>query len=186
MLKANRLTAGQILRFKLEVQLQRAVCSTSCGRNPEVRPAHRASSVLFHPVGCIKQGQSQQPVQAYTYLTTTVTPKQPPTSSLSSEWLPLRTVSHKGMCSLVCHKIMSKSSLFAKAVSGFRDMDVKSTAATPVPSFLQQRKPRLWCSCNMMSAKQNPPKAQKKLWTRMSQSSEWAITNVIWLNLGVL
>lgn len=60
MLKANRLTAGQILRFKLEVQLQRAVCSTSCSRNPEVRPTHCAPSVLFHPVGCIKQEQSQQ------------------------------------------------------------------------------------------------------------------------------
>lgn len=31
MLKANRLTAGQILRFKLGVQQQRAVCPSSCG-----------------------------------------------------------------------------------------------------------------------------------------------------------
>lgn len=71
MLQANGLTAAQILRFKLAVQLQRAVCSPSC--NPEVRPTRRALSVLFHPVECIIQEQSQQ---CPAYLTKTMTPKQ--------------------------------------------------------------------------------------------------------------
>lgn len=49
-------------------------------------------------------------------------------------------------------------------------MDVKSTVATPVPSFLQQRRPRLWCSCNTSNVKQNPPMAQKKKPQNMNES----------------
>lgn len=53
MWKANTLTAGQILGFKLGVQHRRAVCSTSCG----VQTNSLCPSVLFHHVGCVKPEQ---------------------------------------------------------------------------------------------------------------------------------
>lgn len=110
--RQTRLTAGQILRFKL--QLRGDVCSTSCDGNPEVRPSRVSHST---PQGCMKQGQSRQS----TGLTTTIP------SSLSSERLPART---KNSFTGACHKTMSNSGLFSKKKkkkwrAGFRDMDVK-------------------------------------------------------------
>lgn len=79
------------------------------------------------------------------------------------------------LLNLFIYKKVSILSFFAIVLSGFRDMDVISSAATPVPSFLQQQcKPRLWCSCNMMNVK----KRKRKAWKASEQ--QWVSNHKQW------
>jgi len=145
MLKANRLTAGQTLRFKPEVQLQWAVCSPSYSCNPEVRPSRRAPSVLFPSCGMCKARTKQTEVILYLHtipsLDSTCTWKQRYNSKeVNRQQHQVYSVTDcENIFWQVCViKCVTKSKV--QIMSVFRDMYVKST---PVVSFLQQRRPRL-------------------------------------------
>lgn len=179
------LQLGKYLRFKLEVQLQRAVCSTSCSRNPEVTPTHHAPSVLFHPAGCVEQEHNQRcPVILYLYNKKSLTLLNIHTPDYGSKWVnktpnnikPLLHVAarenfflQKYVQSTVCHKIVSKLSLFAKVARDFRDMDVKICCCHTC-SFL----PAAAQAKTLMNVKQNPPMDPENRRAWMSQSCVWA------------
>lgn len=126
MLKANRLTAGQILRFKLGVLQQRAVCSPSCGVGTNsLFPEYLVSS-------CVKNRAKKEQSQK-------ATGSSKEASNQSTRWL---RVTQFLTNASGCHRLTWEFS-WAELWRGFWGMGAWCTGATPVPSCLLQRTSRL-------------------------------------------